>query len=485
MSGGGDWLPKQAPFELVRRGFSPDQVTAHLEQLEYDLRIATANRDATSQRIAELTNQLSTAQAEADLLRSQLDRQALEPLSVTNLSDRMQRFIRLAEEEAAEIRSTAATDATTIRSEATAEVEHLRSTTATELATARATAAASAADQQAEVTRGTEALAQQQRDFETEREQARTQVAEQVSTLLGQATAEAERIRTTAERSTSAALTSAKTEADRTVGTAKAESERTVGAANAEAERTLTEARAAATALTSSANAEADRTVKDAMAAAFELTEASKSEAARLDAESASRRQQVEEDFEITMASRRTEAHRTLTERERASVDAARRRTEEAAERSSRQLAESDAEARRRVEEATTDARRRVEVATAEARRRVEDATVEAHRRVAEADAAVTQLTDLRARLTGQLNDLHQHLGQIKELLVAAPGVIAPPDAEVNRVRAADFPRNAAAKPAPAAMPEQANRAEQIRPERGVVISDREAEPRARSGPRR
>ena len=57
-----EWLPAQIPFDLVRRGFAPDQVTAHLERLEYDLRIATANGDATNQRLSEVSAQLHTAQ---------------------------------------------------------------------------------------------------------------------------------------------------------------------------------------------------------------------------------------------------------------------------------------------------------------------------------------------------------------------------------------------------------------------------------------
>ena len=100
-----EWLPAQAPFELVRRGYNPEQVTAHLERLEYELRISTANREGTNQRISELTSQLQAAQAETDTLRAQLDRNALAPVSMTGLSDRMQRMIRLAEEEAAEIRA--------------------------------------------------------------------------------------------------------------------------------------------------------------------------------------------------------------------------------------------------------------------------------------------------------------------------------------------------------------------------------------------
>src|SRR5262245_28450240 len=102
-----EWLPPPVPFEVVRRGYAPDQVTAHLEKLEYDLRIATANRDATTQRLAELAAQLASAQNEADGLRAQLDRMALEPVSMSSLSDRMQRMIRIAEEESAETRAKA------------------------------------------------------------------------------------------------------------------------------------------------------------------------------------------------------------------------------------------------------------------------------------------------------------------------------------------------------------------------------------------
>ena len=115
-----EWLPAQIPFDLVRRGFAPDQVTAHLERLEYDLRIATANSDATNQRLSEITAHLSAVQADADELRAQLDRMALEPVSMTGLSNRMQRMIRLAEEEAAEIRARANADADQLKAVAAA-----------------------------------------------------------------------------------------------------------------------------------------------------------------------------------------------------------------------------------------------------------------------------------------------------------------------------------------------------------------------------
>ena len=157
-----EWLPAQIPFDLVRRGFAPDQVTAHLERLEYDLRIATANGDATNQRLSEVSAQLHNAQAEADDLRAQLDNLAREPVSMTGLSNRMQRMIRLAEEEAAEIRARANAEADKVTG------------------AAAAAAAATAAERET---------------FDGERERTRRQLADQVRDMLAEANHEAETLR--------------------------------------------------------------------------------------------------------------------------------------------------------------------------------------------------------------------------------------------------------------------------------------------------
>src|SRR5664279_1666425 len=171
-----EWMPAQIPFDLVRRGFAPDQVTAHLERLEYDLRIATANGDATNQRLSEVSAQLQTAQGEVDGLRSQLDNLAREPVSMTGLSNRMQRMIRLAEEEAAEIRARANAESDQVRAVATAAT------------------AATAAEREA---------------FDGERERTRRQLAEQVRDLLAEATSEAENTRATAIAASQATLAAA------------------------------------------------------------------------------------------------------------------------------------------------------------------------------------------------------------------------------------------------------------------------------------
>lgn len=211
----GDWLPAQAPFDLVRRGYSPEQVTAHLERLEYDLRITTANRDATNQRLTEFGAQLAAAQAEADMLRSQLDRTALEPVSMAHLSDRMQRMIRLAEEESGEIRARAESDADRLRG----QLE---------------TAVAEAAETRA--------------GFDAERERTRKQLAEQVNGLIAEATSEAEDTRNLAQE-----------EAGRLLQEANTEAERTVAQANASASQELAEAKAAAATLVRDTAAERER----------------------------------------------------------------------------------------------------------------------------------------------------------------------------------------------------------------------------------
>jgi len=267
-----EWLPAQIPFDLVRRGFAPDQVTAHLERLEYDLRIATANGDATNQRLSEVSSQLQAAQAEADDLRAQLDNLAREPVSMTGLSNRMQRMIRLAEEEAAEIRARANTDSEKVRNNAAAM------------------AAATASEREI---------------FDTERERTRRQLADQVRDLLSEATTEAENTRQSATQESHAMVAAATAEAERLVGGANAESRATLNAAREEATSTLASARAESTATLTAARTEAEHTVTSAREEAEALTNAANAERIRLDTESNDRRNAIDEDFEIAISARR------------------------------------------------------------------------------------------------------------------------------------------------------------------------------------
>ncbi|MEJ7650005.1 MAG: hypothetical protein WKF57_13375 [Nakamurella sp.] len=401
-----DWLPAQAPFEIVRRGFSPEQVVSHLESLEYELRIATANRDATLQRVTELTTQLSAAQAESDSLRHQLDRNTLEPYSVASLSDRMQRLIRLAEEEAAEIRAVAETESAELRERTERETSELVRTTGTELATEAARLEALELDQRRALQQDADLLADERSAFAEERESTRTGMAEEVRTLVSQADEYSRDVRARADERAAVTITEADAHA------VKVSEDSRVAA-----EQLLLEAREAAATLQRTSTAESERVVGEATALAQEVTGNARSEAQQLDERSATRRREVEEDFEITMTARRAEAQKVQADRERASVDLAQARLDEAAERSAQQLAQADQQSRRLVHVAT----------------------VEANRRVQEADGAVTSLTELRRAITAQLGDLHGHVEHVRSLVASAPDLVLPPEQESSRVTAQSF----------------------------------------------
>ena len=380
-----EWLPAQIPFDLVRRGFAPDQVTAHLERLEYDLRIATANGDATNQRLSEVSAQLHNAQAEADDLRAQLDNLAREPVSMTGLSNRMQRMIRLAEEEAAEIRARANAEADKVTG------------------AAAAAAAATAAERET---------------FDGERERTRRQLADQVRDMLAEANHDAEALRRNAQQESQATLAAATAASERLLTDAAEESRATLTAARQESTATLTAAREEASATLTSARAEAEHTLTSAREEAESLTAASTAERQRLDAEGNARRKAIDEDFEIAISSRRAEAHQRLTEREEISV----------------------ADANNRITEATAESERRVQEATDHAAELIRRAAAESHQRVADADQAVQELTALRTQVLDQLASLRDHLAKVDTLAASAPALLDPPDTESNRPVTADFP---------------------------------------------
>lgn len=394
----GDWLPAQAPFDVVRRGYSTEQVTAHLERLEYDLRITTANRDATNQRLNELGTQLAAAQAEADTLRAQLDRNALEPVSMANLSDRMQRMIRLAEEEASEIRA-----------RAEAEADRLRGQLANSVAEAEAAAKA----------------------FDTERENTRKQLAEQVHGLLTEATSEAQNTAAQAQEEASRLLREANAEADHTVSAARTHAEQTVGDAQQAAGTELAQA-----------HQDAERAVSEAAAAAAKLTSETTAERERLDAESLAHRTQVDEDFEIVITDRRREAHKVITDREAETTAAANQLISDAGARSEELVAN-----------ATTEGELLMQQATTYSNALVNRASAESHQRVTDADEAVLLLHSLRGQLTEQLNSLAGHLDHIRELVDTAPDLITPPESEMGRPLGQDFPSDPAARPTPVDLP--------------------------------
>jgi DivIVA domain-containing protein len=288
-SGERDLLPLGTGFDVVRRGYDRGQVEEHLDRVEADLRILTADRDAAVAQASELARALDRTRSHVEELRAQIDRLAAPPDSMEGLSERLQRMLRLAQDEAREMRSSAEQAARRTREEADE----------------RARRTVEEADDHARRT-VTEADEHARRTVDEADEQARGMLDEarrQAHEMHEAAEADAAQVRTRYD--------SGVEDNDRRRGDMEDE------------HRTLME----------TARAEAARIRSDAEA-----------ERRRLDEESRARRVQIEEDFEIAMASRRTESMRVLARSEADARSRAETQLRDAAEESRRRLREADTE---------------------------------------------------------------------------------------------------------------------------------------------
>jgi DivIVA domain-containing protein len=299
-SGERDLLPLGTGFDVVRRGYDRGQVEEHLDRVEADLRILTADRDAAVAQASELARALDRTRSHVEELRAQIDRLAAPPDSMEGLSERLQRMLRLAQDEAREMRSSAEQAARRTREEAddrarrTVEEadEHARRTVAEADQHAQRTVAD--ADQHAQRTVA-EADEQSRGTLDESHRQARE--------MHEAAEAEAVQVRTRYD--------SGVEDNERRRAEMEAEHHTLMETARAEAARIRSEA-------------EAERRHQDE--------------------ESRARRVQIEEDFEIAMASRRTESMRVLARSEADARSRAETQLRDAAQESDRRLREADAE---------------------------------------------------------------------------------------------------------------------------------------------
>lgn len=111
-------MPAVGEFEVVLRGFDRAQVRETVERLEGDVRVALTDRDAAVARSSDLASQLSALHAEMESLRRKLSTAAAP--TYETMGERISKMLRLAEEEAADLRRAAQTDANAIREQAAA-----------------------------------------------------------------------------------------------------------------------------------------------------------------------------------------------------------------------------------------------------------------------------------------------------------------------------------------------------------------------------
>jgi hypothetical protein len=118
-------------FATVRRGgYDPRQVDETIKAIEVDLRVAVAERNAATHRASEQAAQLQALHSDNEALR----RSAVTAGAPTfeSMGERISNMLRLAEEEAAEIRRAAEEQAAALRQAVAAEAEAVRERVADE-----------------------------------------------------------------------------------------------------------------------------------------------------------------------------------------------------------------------------------------------------------------------------------------------------------------------------------------------------------------
>ncbi|WP_199439243.1 chromosome segregation protein [Umezawaea beigongshangensis] len=349
-----DLVPLGSGFDIVKRGYDRAQVEDHLERLDSDLRLLAADRDAAVSQTNDLARQLEAARSEMTELRTSVDRLSLPPTTLEGLSERLQRMLRLAQDEANEIKARAEAEGGHIRTKAENEASALRARYEKLLAE----------------------LDHRRGEMEAEHrgvlEKARSEAAEIVGasrTAAETLERESEQRRTTVEEDFEIAMAARRGEAMRTLAQQEA-------ASKAEAERRLREA--------------TDEAARVRAQIAQEQT-ASKAEAERLVRDATQEASRI-----------RTE----VTQEQTASRAEAERLVREATE-----------EANRRRHDSITEATARVQEATDEAHRRVREATEESNRRITQATQRVDALRNLRNRLSQQLHAVRSALQEVTPLL--------------------------------------------------------------------
>lgn len=127
-------VPLHEPFETALRGFNRQQVLAHIESLEGHISMVTADRESALEQVAEASRTIGHLRQESELLthlrqetqrvNEQIEHMAQEP--IVGASVRIQRIVRLAEEEATELKAQAEKEIEELRARADEEVSAQR-----------------------------------------------------------------------------------------------------------------------------------------------------------------------------------------------------------------------------------------------------------------------------------------------------------------------------------------------------------------------
>lgn len=105
-------VPLKPGFDVVWHGFDRAQVKQYLEDLDDEIKLISADRDAALSQVADLTEQLTSAHSRIAELGKQLTELAELPTNPDDLDERCKRMVQLAHHQAAEITARAQAAAT-------------------------------------------------------------------------------------------------------------------------------------------------------------------------------------------------------------------------------------------------------------------------------------------------------------------------------------------------------------------------------------
>jgi cell division septum initiation protein DivIVA len=143
-----DLVPLHEPFETAIRGFNRRQVLEHLESLDGRIAIALADRDAALAQVAQLSKALDHMRAQSEVLahlrretdkaNSEIERILTAPMA--EASARILHILKLAEEEAAELKNRAQAEIVASKARADQDIAELRDHAEEQIAELRACA---------------------------------------------------------------------------------------------------------------------------------------------------------------------------------------------------------------------------------------------------------------------------------------------------------------------------------------------------------
>lgn len=143
-----DLVPLHEPFETAIRGFNRRQVLEHLESLDGRVAIALADRDAALAQVAQLSKALDHLRSQGELLThlrretdkasSEIERILTSPMA--EASARIMHILKLAEEEAAELKNRAQAEIVARKARADQDIAELRDRAEEQIAGLRACA---------------------------------------------------------------------------------------------------------------------------------------------------------------------------------------------------------------------------------------------------------------------------------------------------------------------------------------------------------